>query len=111
MADERPDDDVERGRERDRAEKRDRENRYPRDYYDQPSAISLFLRLGYDVTNNDDVQRLASDLRWAADKRRHDNEQKPHQLALIGSGFIAILSVALTVLGQWIVTKLTGGHN
>jgi hypothetical protein len=100
--------DRDRDRDRNRAEDRDRDTRIPRDYYDRPTAISLFLRLGYDVTNNEDVQRLATDLRWASEKRKNENEQKPHQLALIGSGFIAVISVALTVLGQWIVAKLTG---
>jgi hypothetical protein len=54
------------------------------------------------------VQRLASDLRWAAEKRRFDVEQKPHQTALLFTGLISVISIALTVLGQWIVAKFTG---
>ena len=93
---------------RDRADERDRDPRYPRDFFDRPSAISLFLRLGYDVTNNEDVQRLASDLRWASEKRKFETDQKPHKTAVVVSSMIAIISVTLTILGQWVVAKLTG---
>lgn len=90
------------------AEERDRNSRLYRDYQERPSAISLFLRLGYDVTNNEDVQRLASDLRWASEKRKTDTEKNGHLFAIFVSGFISMASVALTVFGQWVVAKLTG---
>jgi hypothetical protein len=98
----------ERDRDRDRDSDHDRNPRYARDYYDRPDAISLFRRLGYEITKNEDVIRLQDDLRWVAEKRKEENERKPHQTALLVSGVIALISVALTVFGQWILAKLTG---
>lgn len=104
--DPRVDHDPER-EESDRRSARDREARFPREF-DRPNAVSLFLRLGYDITNNEDVVRLASDLRWASEQRKLVNEQLTHRTAFLVSGTIAVVSVALTVLGQWVVNKLTG---
>lgn len=87
-------------------EDRDRNPHYPRDYYERPTAISLFQRLGYDVTNNDDVQRLAADLRWVAEKRQMFSEQKARRIGILISGFIAIGSVALTMFGTWVLSKM-----
>lgn len=73
-------------------------------------AIDIFLRLGYDIRENDDVQRLAEILRWASDERRRFIARSPHRMAIFVSTSIAVVSVALTVLGQWVLSKFGGIH-
>jgi hypothetical protein len=94
---------------KDRLSDRDRNPSYSRDYRTRPDAITLFERLGYDVTENDDVVRLKEDLRWVSEQRKKTAERKSNYFAFMFRAFIAIITVTATLIGQWVYVRVGGG--
>ena len=69
---------------------------------------NLFLRLGYDITENMDVQRLAANLRYSEEHRRQDERTDSNKLAWFVTAFIAVLGSGATVVGQILFNKIFG---
>jgi len=62
----------------------------------------LFLKLGYDITDNDDVMRCAADLRWVDERRQSAESFRAKKWAALGTILITVLGAAGTLFVQWI---------
>lgn len=69
------------------------------------NVTSFFLRLGYDIEDNADVQRLADNLRYIERLRLKFEDRDSNKMAWTISAMIAIIGAVLTILGQSIASK------
>ena len=77
------------------------------DESNRPNVIHLFNRLGYNLYNSDDVNRLAENLRFAEDSRKRYEAVKSRRLGWIVSLGIALLGAFLTSVGQWVASHFS----
>lgn len=62
----------------------------------------VFLQIGYDITDPDDMLRLAADLRWVDERRKSQESSRAKKWAAIGTILITVLGAAGTLFVQWI---------
>lgn len=73
---------------------------------DRPTVITVFNQLGYNLWNQDDINRLRENLEFAQKTRERDETIRSRRLGWFVSAAIAILSTIVTVFGEWIVNKV-----
>lgn len=69
--------------------------------------MSIFSRLGYNLYNEEDVNRLRENLRFAEEGRRKSERFESNRLGWIVGVIIAAFSAVLTALGQVIATHFS----
>lgn len=62
----------------------------------------VFLQIGYDITDPDDMLRLAADLRWVDERRKSQESFRAKKWAAVGTILITVLGAAGTLFVQWI---------
>jgi hypothetical protein len=62
----------------------------------------VFLQLGYDINDSDDMMRLAADLRWVEDRRKSAEAFRAKRWAALGTIIITVGGAAGTLLVQWL---------
>ena len=80
-----------------------------RGWYDpreRPTVITVFGQLGYNLWNQDDINRLRENLEFAQKTREREETIRSRRLGWFVSAAIAILSTIVTVFGEWIVNKV-----
>lgn len=69
----------------------------------------IFFRIGYDITDADDLRRLADDLRWASEKREASEQRS---LATTKTFWVLVAGAVgpvVTLVFQWIVKHFWPG--
>lgn len=74
-----------------------------------PNVVNLLDRLGYDIYDGDDLNRLRRNLEFSEELRKQSEEKGPHHMAWILGIFLTVLGSLVTIAGQWISSKL-GPH-
>jgi hypothetical protein len=80
-----------------------------RGWYDsreRPTVVTVFGQLGYNLWNQDDINRLRENLEFAQKTREREETMRSRRLGWFVSAAIAILSTIATVFGEWIVSKV-----
>ena len=77
---------------------------------EDPNVINLLDRLGYDIYDGDDLNRLRRNLEFCEELRRHSEEKNSHNMAWILGIFLTLLGAAGTAVGQWIASKFGSLH-
>lgn len=71
---------------------------------------AVFMQLGYDIDDPDDILRLANALRQMVEdqeaKKRWSEAKRTYGL----SALIVLLGSAATVIGEWLIGRTSGGH-
>jgi hypothetical protein len=99
-------DDFEEESENERDRRQRRRQRINDDWYERPNVVSVFSRLGYNLYDPQDLNRLAANLRFAEEARSRDESYKARRLGWLISGVIAVLSAFATTLGTWLVDRI-----
>lgn len=73
---------------------------------ERPTVVTVFAQLGYNLWNQDDINRLRENLEYAERTREREETIKSRRLGWFVSAGIAILSTIATVFGEWIVSKV-----
>lgn len=69
------------------------------------NVVSVFDRLGYDLYNNTDVQRLAENLRFAEQQRRRAEAISGNKAAWMVSLALVFVGSAMTALISWVLRR------
>lgn len=107
-----PNDDRERLRDarenRARHLRDERVDRYPDDERaSRINVVTLFDRLGYDLANGDDINRLNENLRYAERQRRRYERLENNKFGWLISLVLVVAGAVLTALLQWFSTQST----
>lgn len=65
------------------------------------SVVSLFQRLGYDLTDPDEINRLNENLRYAERQRRRYEVLEGNKLGWLVSLILVIAGASITAVVQW----------
>jgi hypothetical protein len=87
---------------------RDRVER-ERDRLSRINVISLFDRLGYDVTEASEIKRLNENLTFLERERKRREDMSSNKMKLMGAVFIGVLGAVSTYLVNWVVNKIVPG--
>jgi di/tricarboxylate transporter len=87
---------------------RDRVDR-ERDRLSRINVISLFDRLGYDVTEPSEIKRLNENLTFLERERKRREDMSSTKMKLVGAILIGALGAVSTYLVNWVVNKIVPG--
>lgn len=88
-------------------QKQESEERFRRQ---PPSVINLLDRLGYDIYDNDDLNRLRKNLEFSEALRKQSEAKTINHLAWAVGIFLTVLGSLVTVAAQWATNKFSGTH-
>ena len=71
-----------------------------------PDVAEVFSRLGYDVRNQDDLNKLGNTLRYAERLFKRDESFRSHRLGWYVSVLIAAVGAILGGVFQWVAGRL-----
>lgn len=80
-----------------------------REAYADSDVIRLFERLGYDLTDPNEVTRLNENLRYTERQRRRLERLESNKLGWIVSVVLLCIGAALTTMVQW-ANSFAKGH-
>lgn len=80
-----------------------------RETYAHSEVTRLFERLGYDLTDANEVTRLNENLRYAERQRRRFERLESNKLGWIVSLVLLCVGAALTTIVQW-ANSFAKGH-
>jgi hypothetical protein len=87
-------------------EREDRDERFRRQ---PPNVINLLDRLGYDIYDNDDLNRLRRNLDFCEELRKQNERKHSNYTAWVASFLLVVLGSFATAVAQWIAGKFGGG--
>lgn len=74
------------------------------------TVITLFERLGYDLSDNEDVQRLNENLRFIEKQRKRQERMDTNRVTWLVSLALVVIGAALSALVNWISTRIGTAH-
>ncbi len=78
-------------------------------YQSRQNVYTFFERLGYDITNNQDVERLAENLRFAERQRQRAEKMDSNKLGWVVSFVLLMLGAAASAMAQWFASRISPG--
>jgi di/tricarboxylate transporter len=87
---------------------RDRVDR-ERDRLSRINVISLFDRLGYDVTEASEIKRLNENLTFLERERKRREAMNSNKMKVVGAILVGALGAVSTYLINWVVNKIIPG--
>lgn len=74
------------------------------------TVITLFERLGYDLSDNEDVQRLNENLRFIEKQRKRQERMDTNRVTWLVSLALVVIGAALSALVNWLSTRIGTSH-
>ena len=71
-------------------------------------VYNIFLSIGYNINDGEDLRKLREDLEWAQDKRISAEQSVLNRWRLIGTIIVAVVGSLVTVVIQTIVSYFPG---
>jgi hypothetical protein len=74
-----------------------------------PNVITLLDRLGYDIYDNNAIDRLRRNLEFSQELREQNERRASNHMAWIVGFFLTVLGSVATVVAQWISNRYGSG--
>lgn len=85
-----------------------REDEWREEQRKRLNVVSVFERLGYDLTSSEDISRLNENLRYTERERKRREWMESHKISWVISLALVIIGAAATTALNWLTGKFSG---